>query len=52
MTDVADGPGDNAVPAKGIIAVAVMLMAIAALLLWGVIRFWPIVPATTSNAAA
>jgi len=50
MTDVADGPGDKAVPAKGIIAVAVLLVVIAAALLWGIISFWPVVPATASDA--
>jgi IPT/TIG domain len=50
MGDVPDGPGDKAVPAKGIITVAVLLVVIAAALLWGIISFWPIVPATTSNA--
>ena len=50
MADVADGPGDKAVPAKGIIAVAVSLVVIAAALLWGIIGFWPVAPATASNA--
>jgi hypothetical protein len=50
MADVADGPGDKAVSAKGIIAVAVLLVVIAAALLWGIISFWPVAPATASNA--
>ena len=50
MTDVADGPGDKAVPAKGIIAVAVLFAVTAAALLWGIISFWPVAPATPSNA--
>src|SRR5690348_9845893 len=51
MTDFANGPGHKAVPAKGIVAIAVMLVVIAALLLWGVVRFWPIAPATSSDAS-
>jgi hypothetical protein len=50
MTDVPNGPGDKAVPAKGIITVTVLLVMIAAALLLGVISFWPVVPPTASNA--